>query len=170
MATGRTGGAAVLVGEPGMGKTALLGYAHHRALERGVSVISVRGAESEVSLQFAAIADVLLPMRDLFGQVPARQRLALEDCLAIIPGPGSGGLAACAGTLGVLSAAADQRLLVILVDDFQWVDPQSAQILHFVARRLFGRAGFLHQRTAAGAGRHSRLGRAADSDAERAVP
>jgi DNA-binding CsgD family transcriptional regulator len=138
VATGETGGAAVLVGEPGMGKSALLSYAHQRALERGASVITLRGAESEVLLPFAAIADALLPMRDLFGLVPAPQQLALEACLALVPRRGSSGLAACAGALGVLSAAADRQPLVILVDDFQWVDQESAQILSFVARRLCG--------------------------------
>jgi DNA-binding CsgD family transcriptional regulator len=138
VATGDTSGAAVLVGEPGMGKTALLGYARQEALERGAAVIHLRGAESEALLPFAAIADLLLPMRDLFGEVPDRQRLALEACLALAPGPVNSGLAACAGALGVLSAAAGRRPLVILVDDFQWVDAQSAQILLFVARRLSG--------------------------------
>lgn len=58
VATGETrGAAAVLLGEPGMGRTSLLGYVHDRALERGAQVIGVRGAESEAVLPFAAIAD-----------------------------------------------------------------------------------------------------------------
>ena len=132
------GGAAVLLGEPGMGKTALLGYARERALEHGDRVLAVRGTESEAVLPFAVIADLLLPMRELFGEVPPPQQLALEVCLALVPGPVPGVLAACAGALGVLSAAGESRPLVILVDDFQWVDPESAQILSFVARRLRG--------------------------------
>ncbi|HEY3034258.1 MAG TPA: AAA family ATPase, partial [Streptosporangiaceae bacterium] len=96
VATGQTqAAAAVLLGEPGMGKTSLLSYVHDRALERGAQVIGVRGAESEAMLPFAAIADLLLPMRNLFVELPAPQRLALEICLALAHGPGPGPLAAC---------------------------------------------------------------------------
>jgi hypothetical protein len=60
----------------------------------------------------------------------------LEICLALSSGPAAGPLAACAGALGVLASAADDKPLVLLVDDFQWIDPESQRILLFVARRL----------------------------------
>jgi tetratricopeptide (TPR) repeat protein len=66
------------------------------------------------------------------------RREALEVCLALSGGPAHGPLAACAGTLGVLAAAADQRPLIVLIDDFQWLDSESTQVLQFVARRLAG--------------------------------
>jgi DNA-binding CsgD family transcriptional regulator len=130
------GGAAVVLGEPGMGKTSLLGFVADYAMRHDVRVLTARGIESEAVLPFAAITDLLLPLKEHFAMLPEIQREALEICLALSAGPPRGPLAACAGALGVLTAAADQSPLVILVDDFQWLDAESAQILLFVARRL----------------------------------
>jgi DNA-binding CsgD family transcriptional regulator len=130
------GAAAVILGEPGMGKTSLLGFAADYAKHHEVAVHVVRGIESEATLPFAAITDLLVPLWDYFASLPMLQREALEVCLALSAGSPHGPLAVCAGTLGVLATAADERPLLILVDDLQWVDPESARILLFVARRL----------------------------------
>ena len=95
-----------------------------------------RGEESEAVLAFATLADLLRPLREKFAELPQAQRQALEVCLALSSGPAAGPLAACAGALGVLASAADEQPLVVLVDDFQWVDPESRQVLLFAARRL----------------------------------
>ena len=128
----------MILGEPGMGKTSLLGFVADYAKRRGARVLSARGIESEAVLPFAGITDLLWPLQAHLATLPAIQREALEVCLALSAGPPHGPLAACAGALGVLTAAADQSPLVILVDDFQWLDAESAQILTFVARRLAG--------------------------------
>ncbi len=133
-----SGAAAVILGEPGMGKTSLLGFVADHARRHDVQVHIVRGIESEAVLPFAAITDLLWPLHPFMAKLPAIQRKALEVCLALSAGLPPGPLAACAGTLGVLAAAADQRPLVVLVDDFQCLDAESAQILLFVARRLLG--------------------------------
>ena len=130
------GGAVVVQGEPGMGKSSLLQVVADYASHQGVSAHMLRGTESEAVLPFAAITDLLWPLREHLTTLPAIQRQALEVCLALSTGPPHGPLAVCAGTLGVLTAAADQRPLVVLVDDLQWLDAESAQILLFVARRL----------------------------------
>jgi DNA-binding CsgD family transcriptional regulator len=130
------GGAVVIHGEPGMGKTSLLGFVADCAKRGGARVLSARGIESEAILPFAGITDLLLPVQAHLATLPAIQREALEVCLALSARPPRGPLAACAGALGVLTAASDQSPLVILVDDFQWLDAESAQILLFVARRL----------------------------------
>jgi AAA ATPase domain len=130
------GSAAVILGEPGMGKTSLLGFAADYAKRHEVAVHLVRGIESEAALPFAAITYLLVPLQDHFAGLPTFQREALEVCLALSEGSPHGPLAACAGALGVLAAAAEERPLLILVDDLQWVDAESAQILLFVARRL----------------------------------
>lgn len=132
------GGAAALVaGEAGVGKTALLTQVAEEASKRPrMRVLGARGVESEAVLAFAAIADLLLPLRERFVELPQGQRPTLEVCLALAGGPAAGPLAACAGALGVLSSAADNTPLAILVNDFQWVDPESQRILLFVARRL----------------------------------
>ncbi len=119
-----------------MGKTSLLGFVADCAKRHDARVLTARGIESEAVLPFAAITDLLWPLQEHFATLPAIQREALEVCLALSAGPPRGPLAACAGALGVLTAAADERPLVILVDDFQWLDAESAQILLFVARRL----------------------------------
>jgi DNA-binding CsgD family transcriptional regulator len=130
------GGAAVILGEPGMGKTSLLSFVADCARRRNARILTARGIESEAALPCAAITDLLWPLQEHFATLPAIQREALEVCLALSAGPPRGPLAACAGALGVLAAAADEGPLVILVDDFQWLDAESAQILLFVARRL----------------------------------
>jgi DNA-binding CsgD family transcriptional regulator len=130
------GGAAAIYGEPGMGKTSLLYFIADRAKRSGAQVLTASGMESEAVLPFAAITDLLWPLQAHFATLPAIQREALEVCLALSAGPPRGPLAACAGALSVLTAAAEERPLVILVDDFQWLDAESVQILLFVARRL----------------------------------
>ena len=131
------GGAAVVIaGEAGVGKTALLTHVADVASERGLRVLKGRGEESEAVLAFATLADLLGPSREKFAGLPQAQRQALEVCLALSTGPAAGPLAACAGALGVLASAADEQPLVVLVDDFQWVDPESRQVLLFAARRL----------------------------------
>ena len=131
------GSAALIVGEAGVGKTALLmHFAEVAANRAGLRVLGARGAESEAVLPFATVADLLLPLRRKFAELPQAQRQALEVCLALSAGPAAGPLAACAGALGLLASAADEQPLAVLVDDFQWVDPESRQILLFAARRL----------------------------------
>ena len=132
------GGAAavVIAGEAGVGKTALLTHVAGMASERGLRVLKGRGEESEAVLPFATLADLLRPSREKFAELPRAQRQALEVCLALSTGPVAGPLAACAGALGVLASAADEQPLMVLVDDFQWVDAESRQVLLFAARRL----------------------------------
>jgi tetratricopeptide (TPR) repeat protein len=131
------GAAALIMGEAGIGKTALLSHVGHVASKRaGLRVLRAHGEESEAVLAFAVIADLLLPLREKFAELPRMQRQALEVRLALSSGPAAGPLAACTAALGVLASAADEQPLAVLVDNFQWVDPESRQILLFVARRL----------------------------------
>ena len=131
------GGAAVVIaGEAGVGKTALLTHVADMASNRGLRVLRAHGEESEAVLAFATLADLLRPWREKFAELPQAQCQALEVCLALSSGPAAGPLAACAGALGVLAGAADEQPLAVLVDDFQWVDPESQQVLLFAARRL----------------------------------
>ena len=134
---GSAGGAAMLVGEAGMGKTALLSTLAAAVSSRpAVQVTWLRGTESEAVLPFAAVADLLLPLREHFGLLPDGQRQALGACLGLSGDPPGGPLAVHAGALSVLAAAADRKPLLILVDDFQWLDPESRKILLFIARRV----------------------------------
>lgn len=131
-AVGGHGSARVVVGEPGIGKTALLGHLADRSPHR---VVWVRGSRAEAELPYAAAAQLLAPFTGWFGRVPAAQRRALEVALALDDGPAAGALAVCAGALGVLGAASAREPVLVLVDDLQWIDPESRRVLEFLGRR-----------------------------------
>ena len=136
------GAAALIVGEAGTGKTALLTYVAEVASSRvGLRVLRARGEESEAGLAFAALADMLLPLREKFMELPPAQLHALEECLALSGALSSGSagksqLGAYAATLRVLASAGAEHPVAVLVDDLQWVDPESRRILLFAAHRL----------------------------------
>jgi DNA-binding CsgD family transcriptional regulator len=127
-------GVLAIYGEPGVGKTALLEY----AVETGSDFHVTRtiGVEGEMELAFAALQQLCSPSLDLIENLPAPQRDAVEVALGLsagrTPNPFLVGLA----TLNLLSEAAEQRPLLCLVDDAQWLDRASARVLAFVARRL----------------------------------
>jgi DNA-binding CsgD family transcriptional regulator len=126
--------ALVLCGEPGIGKTALLHYLVGRATD--CRVLQTAGVESEMELAFAGLHQLCVPLVAGLDDLPQPQ----GDALRVVFGTGSGpapdrflvGLAA----LGLLAHAAEQKPLVCIIDDEQWLDRASAQALGFVARRL----------------------------------
>ncbi|MFC5139300.1 LuxR C-terminal-related transcriptional regulator [Actinomycetospora rhizophila] len=118
-------------GEPGIGKTELLA----RIGARGRTV-RVAGSEAEAHLPFAVLADVVLPLRSSLAALPEVQREALEVSVALRAGRAGGSLAVCAAALGLLEAAGEAEPLLVVVDDLQWVDTPSEEVLLFVARRL----------------------------------
>lgn len=128
------GSAGVVLGDAGIGKTALLRQVSRTAPGQ---VRWLTGLEAEAVLPFAVAADLLVPFHERFDTLPAHQRHALEVALARSEGPPPPMLAVCAGALGVLSAAGEgAEPLVVVVDDLQWVDAESRQVLLYVARRL----------------------------------
>ncbi|WP_073261221.1 helix-turn-helix transcriptional regulator [Cryptosporangium aurantiacum] len=132
-------GRALLVrGDPGVGKTTLLDYVEHKAASR-YQVYRVRGVESETTLPFAALGELLLPLRRRFSALPRAQRENLETALALselVSDSAVNPYAVCVATLNVLSLAGHDRPLVALVDDLQWVDADSVNVFRFVARRV----------------------------------
>jgi hypothetical protein len=132
----RAGSSAVLVlrGEVGVGKTALLRYAAGQA--SGFRVPQIAGVEAEMELPFAGIHQLCAPMLDRLGALPPPQREALRVALGVATGNPPDRLLISLATLSLLSAVAEERPLLCLVDDAQWLDSASAQIVTFVARRL----------------------------------
>ena len=130
------GGALVIRGEPGVGKTALLRYATDAA--EGMQILTAAGVESESELPYSGMADLLRPILDRRVGLPASQRAALESALALGPAIGAERFAVQLGALGLVAAAAESRSVLVLVDDLQWVDGASAASLFFIARRLSG--------------------------------
>ncbi|MFE7033739.1 AAA family ATPase [Streptomyces sp. NPDC057621] len=127
------GAAVLLCGDPGIGKTVLL---DRTARHWDGRVLRTRGVESEAVLPYGVLADLLLPLRAYFAEVPLAQQRALEACLALSEAEDVNPYAVCVGTLGVLAAAGETAPLAVLIDDVHWADPSSSQVLQFVARRL----------------------------------
>jgi DNA-binding CsgD family transcriptional regulator len=131
-AAGR-GGALVIEGDPGVGKTALLEDAAQRA--SGLSVLRVAGVESELTLPYAALHQLCARMIAGRDRLPAPQADALGVALGGLAGPAPDRFLVSLGVLGLLSDFAGERPLLCLVDDAQWIDQESLQALAFVARR-----------------------------------
>jgi DNA-binding CsgD family transcriptional regulator len=136
LAQARAGASAALalVGEPGIGKTALLGYAASQAT--GMLLLRARGIESEAQIPFGSLLELIRPALVLLDQIPPPQAAALESALALRPGTAQDRFAVGAATLSLLAAYAEQRPVAVLVDDAQWLDGSSAQALLFAFRRL----------------------------------
>jgi DNA-binding CsgD family transcriptional regulator len=132
-AAGR-GGVVVVRGEPGAGKSALLSDASARAA--GARVLRTQGVESESPLAFAALHRLLRPVLPYLDRLPAPQARALRGAFGEQDGSVADRFAVFLATLSLLSEAAEERPVVAVVDDAQWLDAASAEALLFVARRL----------------------------------
>ena len=127
-------GSVVVRGEPGVGKSALLDElvnASHQA-----TVLRTRGLEAEAPLAFAALHRLLRPVMRLRGALPPPQARALRVAFGEEDGPSVEPFLVGVATLTVLTAAAEENLVVCVIDDAHWLDPASAGALLFCASRL----------------------------------
>src|SRR5579863_4081705 len=129
--------ALLLLGEPGLGKTALLTAAAAEARAGGMRQLSAMGRESERELAFSGLHQLLLPALRHIAELPARQAAALRGAFALSddafpPDPLLTGIA----VLTLLSLAADDEPVLVTADDAQWVDQASLDALAFATRRL----------------------------------
>jgi DNA-binding CsgD family transcriptional regulator len=131
---GGAGRTLVVRGEPGVGKTALLDYLVEQA--SGCRVARSSGIESEMELAFAGLHQLLAPMLDRLQRLPGPQREALMTAFGLGSGSAPDRFLVALAVLSLLSDAAEEHPLVCLVDDEQWLDHASAQVLAFVGRRL----------------------------------
>jgi DNA-binding CsgD family transcriptional regulator len=132
---GGMSGALVLRGEPGIGKTALLENLAGAA--PGIDFAVVSGVESEAGFGFSGLYRLLVPYLGGMDRLPRPQRLAVGTALGLVDGrPGTPFLIGLAA-LTVLAEAAQDRPLVCVIDDAQWLDPESLEVLAFVARRVY---------------------------------
>ena len=156
------GGALVVHGERGIGKTSLLGEAGRLLRERGFRVLSTVGMESEANLAGSALHQLLVPLigagdrlplgkrsgriatlrtvseptSDHLGGLPGPQRDTLETAFGMISGATPDRFLLGLAVLRLLTDGAEERPLLCIVDDAQWLDEMSAQVLAFVSRRL----------------------------------
>jgi DNA-binding CsgD family transcriptional regulator len=134
-ARGGRSGALVVRGDAGVGKTALLDYAIASAADLGI--VRALGVESERELAFAALHQLCVPILDRLQRLPGPQSDALRVTFGLSDGSVPDRFLVGLAVLGLLAEAAEERALVCVVDDAQWLDTASAQALAFVARRLF---------------------------------
>ena len=121
-------------GEAGIGKTALLNYAVASAAD--MRVLRAAGVESEMELAFASLHQLCAPLLEAVEQLPPPQRGALEVAFGRTAGPAPDRFLVGLAVLTLLSGAAEERPLLCVVDDAQWLDEVSAKTLAFIARRL----------------------------------
>ena len=126
--------ALVLRGEAGVGKSALLDYLVEHA--SGCDIARAAGVESEMELAFAELQRLCAPFLDRVERLPGPQRDALGIAFGLRDGDAPDRFLVGLAVLSLLSDAAEERALVCVVDDAQWLDVASAQALAFVARRL----------------------------------
>src|SRR3954453_3822283 len=134
--TARAGQSAVLLirGEAGIGKTALLGYAAGQAA--GFHVAEIAGVEAEMELPFAGLQRLCAPMLAQLDALPDPQQTALRVSFGLSSGDPPDRFLVALAALTLFDEVADERPLLCLVDDAQWLDAATSQVLGFVARRL----------------------------------
>ena len=126
--------AVVVSGEAGVGKSALLDYLAGNG--SGCRIARAAGVQSEMELPFAGLHQLCAPMLDSLQRLPPPQRDAVRTAFGMSAGPAPDRFLVGLGVLSLLSEVAEERPLVCVVDDEQWLDRASAQVLGFVARRL----------------------------------
>src|SRR5664279_2240 len=132
----RSGHSAVLVvrGEPGIGKSTLLRYLTSEA--SGFRVARGVGVESEMELPFAGLQELCAPMLGRLETLAEPQRRALTVALGLGTGDKPDRFLVAIAVLSLLAETSAEQPLLCVLDDAQWLDQASAQLLGFVGRRL----------------------------------
>jgi DNA-binding CsgD family transcriptional regulator len=140
-ARGGESAALVVRGEAGIGKTALIEHAAGQA--SGFEVVRIAGVEFEMELPFAGLHQLCAPMLDHLTALPEPQRDALRVTFGLATGKVPDRFLVGLATLSLLSEVAQKRPLLCVIDDGQWLDAESGQVLGFVARRLLAESVLL---------------------------
>src|SRR5262245_37459751 len=126
--------ALVIRGEAGIGKSALLEYLVEQA--SSYRVVRAVGVQADAELAFAGLHQLSLSLLDRLDRIPPPQRDALGTAFGLQAGPPPDRFLLGLAVLSLLADAAAEQPLVCVIDDAQWLDDTSAQVLAFVARRL----------------------------------
>jgi DNA-binding CsgD family transcriptional regulator len=135
-ARGGLSGALVVRGEPGVGKSTLLEFALSNAGE--LSVVQIAGVESEMDLSYAGLHRLLLPFTREINALPVLQGTALSAAFGLGSEPAvpAQRLLVSLATLTLLARVASKKGLLCVVDDAQWLDRESLEVLAFVGLRI----------------------------------
>lgn len=129
-------GALVILGEAGVGKTALLEHARSVASRSGFRVETSVGLAAEMQFAFGAVHQLCTPLLDRLDALPEPQQTALHVAFGQQVGAAPDRFLVGLAVLNLLAEAAEERPLLCIVDDAHWLDEASAQVLAFVARRV----------------------------------
>ncbi|MFI5844688.1 AAA family ATPase [Catenuloplanes sp. NPDC051500] len=132
------GGAALVLGEPGVGKTALLARIAADAEHDGARVLTASGVQFESGVSYSGLHQLLSGVHERFDVLDREHRDALRAAIGLTTGPPPSRLLVCTAVLLLTRALAADRPLLLIVDDLPWVDRSSAAVLGFTARRLAG--------------------------------
>src|SRR5579864_4516991 len=133
---GEHGGSMVVLGEPGVGKSALLRAAAGHGHTAGLQVLGTTGVECEAQLPFAGLHQLLRPVLGMAAQLPDPQRRALSSTFGAEAGPQPERFMIGLAALNLLAGAAARTPVLMVVDDVQWLDRPTQEVLVFMARRL----------------------------------
>src|SRR5229473_962070 len=130
------GGAVVVRGEPGIGKSALLQRVRRRAEAQGVRPLITVGVESEAEFAFAGLHQLLRPVIGALAQLPDSQRQTLEAALGLGVDLKPDSFRIAVAAFQLICEVADSVPVVLIVDDAQWLDPSTLSVIAFIGRRL----------------------------------
>jgi DNA-binding CsgD family transcriptional regulator len=130
------GRALVLRGEPGIGKSRLLSEAAEAAQARGMTVLTTSGVQSETHLPFAGLHQLLRPVRARAADLPPVLRGALDAAFGLTDDGAPEHFRIAMAALDLLAEVAGEAPVLVVVDDAQWLDRPTADVLAFVARRI----------------------------------
>lgn len=130
------GGALLVSGEPGVGKTALVHAGVQAATARGMRVLRATGVPSETPMPYAGLHQILRPLLPAIGGLPQPQRAALSAAFGLSDMTAPDLYLIALGTLELLADAGAAAPILVVAEDAHWLDPATVDVLTFVARRV----------------------------------
>jgi DNA-binding CsgD family transcriptional regulator len=130
------GGAIIVLGEPGVGKSSLLQATADRSRSSGLQVLQTTGVETEAQLPFAGLHQLVRPLLDSLDQLPRVQRQAIRAAFGGETAAPPERFMIALAALNLITEAAASKPVLLVVDDVQWLDQPTQEVVTFVARRI----------------------------------